>query len=543
MRKANSRNPEVIRGPGGPTRGYKIDLGSISVAEENIFYNYDDSEPSDITFTLSNRNKLILYFPEQESCYLIPDPAGRAISSAAMFRTQYDCPIKFVPILGPVEHRERLNEEETARRALLNYRASRNFRNIWHHMPEKFGDFQTALEQTWPGMKINAPEINNTFEKPILEMFCEENRRAREIFWAGFGFQVWCQMLTHVIQANESSIFLIDEPDIYLHSDLQRQLLSMLRSLESDVLLATHSTEMIVDAETDDIVVINKTKTNAKRIKNPSELGAVFEALGSNLNPILSQVAKTRRVLFVEGTDFQVISRFAKRIGMDRVASRADFAVIAMDGFDPKRAKAIKEGIEATLGTSVRTAIILDGDFRSEKEKESIQLECLAYSDVCQIHDCKEIENFLLIPSAIDRAIEKRIQDRLSRGGKSAPFVAVSEQLIAEFCQLKRAYILSQSQLMRKNFERQSGNKENETVINEAAINEFETAWQEPAGRMRLVPGKDAISFINAKLQAQFNVSVTATAIIDGMTLPEVPVTMKTLLDVLEGFSKLHADV
>ena len=29
--------------------------------------------------------------------------------------------------------------------------------------------------------------------------------------------------------------------------------------------------------------------------------------LGSNLNPILTQLAKTKRVLFVEGKDFQIL--------------------------------------------------------------------------------------------------------------------------------------------------------------------------------------------------------------------------------------------
>jgi predicted ATP-dependent endonuclease of OLD family len=68
MRKATSRKPEVIRGPQGRTHGYAIDLRTISIAEENIFYNYDDSEPATINFTLSNNNELLLYFPEQGSC-------------------------------------------------------------------------------------------------------------------------------------------------------------------------------------------------------------------------------------------------------------------------------------------------------------------------------------------------------------------------------------------------------------------------------------------------------------------------------------------
>jgi len=50
MRKARSRKPQVLRGPVGSTLGYKIDLDGISIAEENIYYNYDESEPAHVTF-------------------------------------------------------------------------------------------------------------------------------------------------------------------------------------------------------------------------------------------------------------------------------------------------------------------------------------------------------------------------------------------------------------------------------------------------------------------------------------------------------------
>jgi hypothetical protein len=51
---------------------------------------------------------------------------------------------------------------------------------------------------------------------------------------------------------------------------------------------------MISEAEADDIVLINKRRKSGKRISHPSELGDVFNTLGSNLNPILTQIAKTR---------------------------------------------------------------------------------------------------------------------------------------------------------------------------------------------------------------------------------------------------------
>ncbi|MBF0306291.1 MAG: ATP-binding protein, partial [Alphaproteobacteria bacterium] len=145
-----------------------------------------------------------------------------------------------VPILGPVEHNEALFGRDAARLALVDYGAARNFRNIWFHYPEQFEEFRTVLSQTWPGMDIERPTVDFSHDKARLTMFCPEERIPREIFWAGFGFQVWCQMLTYLIQSKDKALFLIDEPDIYLHSDLQRQLLVLLRNLGPDILIATH---------------------------------------------------------------------------------------------------------------------------------------------------------------------------------------------------------------------------------------------------------------------------------------------------------------
>jgi hypothetical protein len=321
------------------------------------FHNYDQSEVARVYFHLSNGNNLQLLFPEQGSCILLTETRGSPITTASQFKREFNCTIGFVPVLGPVEHIEQLHEREAARLALFNYRVARNFRNIWHHFPELFPEFREAIRSTWPGMDVKKPEVSTSYGKPRLHMFCPEERIDREIFWAGFGFQVWCQMLTHVIQSKSASIFLIDEPDIYLHSDLQRQLLGLLRNLGPDILIATHSTEMIVEAEMDEIALISKAKRSARRIRDPGQLEQVFAILGSNMNPILTQLAKTRRALFVEGKDFQILGKFARKLHSSSVANRANFAVIPIEGFSPERVRHLIAGIETTLGKRVSTGV------------------------------------------------------------------------------------------------------------------------------------------------------------------------------------------
>jgi energy-coupling factor transporter ATP-binding protein EcfA2 len=537
LRRASARKPTVVTGPSGKTHGYEVDLSTISVAEENIYYNYDDSQAASIKFHLSNKHALQLYFPERGTCNLLAETGGRPVMTPAVFRSHFNCPIGFVPILGPVEHHEPLYEREAARLALFNYKAARNFRNIWHHYPERFEEFRAALQHSWPGMDIEPPQVDMSYGRARLNMFCPEERIPRELFWAGFGFQVWCQMLTHLIQSRDASLFLIDEPDIYLHSELQRQLLSLLKNLGPDVLMATHSTEIIMEAEPDDIVLVNKQRRTARRIRDPSQLEDVFEALGSNTNPILTQLAKTRRAIFVEGKDFLVLSRIARRMGADAIANRRDFAVVPVQGFNPERIRSLKLGMETTLGTKIVAAAILDRDYRSKGECSEIIKECSVFCDYCVVHSRKEIENFLLAPDALDRAAASKVGDHGRRSGRQLGFKPCAEAVLRDFCDAKKSYVFSQTISERRRFERVNAPGRSEAEIAEQALNELEHEWQSLDGRLALIPGKEALSSLNQFLQGQYGVCLTSTAVIAAMRLDEVPHELEELMTTLKEFS------
>ncbi len=540
MRRANTRKPHLVAGPNGPTYGYSIDLRSASVSEENLFYNYNDSEPAMVVFKLSNQNRLVLFFPEHGACNLFAESSRWAVMSPADFRRHFNCPIGFVPILGPVDHVEYFHEKEAARLALFSYGAARNFRNIWYHYPEKFDLFRTSLSQTWPGMDIQLPEIVPPAyqRKPTLTMFCPEERIPREISWSGFGFQVWCQMLTHMIQSNNMALFMIDEPDIYLHSDLQRQLLGLLRDLGPDILIATHSTEIITEAEADDIILVDKKQKLARRIKSSSQLGEVFTILGSTLNPVLTQLAKTRRALFVEGGDFHLVGLFARKLKTQIVANRSEFAVVPVGGFNPERIRSLKEGMEAMLGGKILAAAILDGDFRGEEEKHRIITSLQKFCDYVTVHRRKEIENFLLVPSALDRAAERRLKDRNRRTGEKRQYSYIAESVLEEFCADARSGVLAQHIAFRKRHERALSSGLDEATVNQRVLEEFDASWGEMSSRLEVVPGKEALAQFNQQLQERYGVSITPTAIVEAVLTEEVPREMRELVSGLAIFAQ-----
>jgi len=222
LRRAKGKSPVIIGGPEGRRYGHWVSAESLPISIENVHSDYADADTT-ITFQFSNRNALTLFFPRDGTCALLADSHGVPLTSAGAFRKAFPFAVSIVPVLGPVEHRESLLAIETVQRDLMTHRASRHFRNYWHHFPEGFDEFAEVVRATWPGMDIQRPEVID-FRNSTLSMFCLESRITRELYWAGFGFQVWCQLLTHIGRGRDSNILVVDEPEIYLHADLQRQL-------------------------------------------------------------------------------------------------------------------------------------------------------------------------------------------------------------------------------------------------------------------------------------------------------------------------------
>jgi AAA15 family ATPase/GTPase len=539
IRKAKSKKPIHITAPGGfQVLGYEIDLKLVPVATENVFYNYDDSVPAIIRFRLSNNCHLQVFFPSRGVCFMHYDSLDTIINSPKEFKEKVGVEIGFVPILGPVEHQERLYQQEAARLALLTHRASRNFRNIWFHYSNDFDEFRYLVKSTWPGMDIEPPEVDYSSSNPIINMFCPEERIPREIFWAGFGFQVWCQMLTYIIKNRNSTLFLIDEPDIYLHSDLQRQLLSILKNLGPDIIIATHSTELISEAEINDILIINNKNKSATRIKDLSQLREIFHVLGSNLNPVLTQIAKTKRVLFVEGKDFLVFSKFARILGFEQIANRTDFAVVPIEGFNPTRLRAFKEGIEKTIGNKVVSAVIFDRDYRSEDEVKD-ELEDLNKGNFfAHIHKRKEVENFLLIPIAIEKAIKARIKQRNNRTNQKGDFEENIQDILISVSDDFKNRIHAQLQSHRIKYEKSKNPRNDESTIIESILNEFETKWSSLPERLNIIHGKDFLSSLNSFLQTKYKVSITNSHIISNFSKDVIPEELNNLMLQIENFRK-----
>lgn len=532
LRTMASRRAEPIRGPSGPRPGWRLAEDSLPVSAENVHTNYSERDTT-IEFRLSNGAEVVLYFPPEDGCYAYANIEHGNARLPQEIRKHVPITLTVVPILGPLEHKEKAVQPETVKANLATTRASRNFRSYWLYNSQHFDTFADLVSNTWPGMTVHRPEKQDD----SVFMFCDENRRARELFWSGFGFQIWLQLLTHIARSSDSTMIIVDEPELYLHPDVQRQLLAILRDAGADLLMATHSTEIMSEADPSEIVLVDKSKKNSERLRDVEGVQKALTAVGSIQNITLTRLARNRRVLFSEGeSDVRLLRRFARRLGYTGLASMSDLTPLDSGGFSSwARISAMTSAFEETLGVALHVAAIFDRDYWCDEQITEIKKELRSKLDFAYMHECKEVENYLLIPSALDRAIDEAIAERNERTGNHDSRSFSSQVVLNEIASELRIDIQSQFVSKRWAFFEGRVGLDHSTVTKEA-MKIFDTAWNTLEGRLRILPGKQVIARFRSRVAEAHSVNLTDHRLVNALHLDEIGADLRELLNGLDSF-------
>ncbi len=536
MRTARSRRATRVQAhTGNQTDGHIIPEPTVPIPMENVHSDYTD-EDRRIEFRFSNKNKLFLFFPASGGCILYWDVVGRPAVTPAAFRREFPIQVQVIPVLGPIEQEEQIVTDETVRRASGTLRASRHFRNYWYKNPNGFEQFRSLIEQTWSGMSIGRPELISSLDNPQLVMFCSENRMDRELYWAGLGFQVWCQLLTYVSRCGESDLLVVDEPEVYLHPDVQRQLLGILRDVRPDVVLATHSTEILGEADPSEILLVDKARRSAKRLRDAEGVQQALDVIGSIQNITLTELARNRKLLFVEGlNDYKIIRRFARNFALTDLASGNGITALESGGFSSwPRVKALAWGFRKTLGTELKVAAVYDRDYQCGEEIDELVSSLNTEIQLAHIHQRKEIENYLLVPVVLERVVMQLIAEKARRNGiDEVPQANVMDLLTFLTNEVKTD---CQGQYVSKYCEYHRSSGRDQATLTSEALSRFESEWATLDTRMILVPGKKILKAFRQRCQSEWGITPTDIRLIDGFQRDEIPQDLIKLLTALDAY-------
>ena len=535
LRRARARSASLVQVYTGKyVYGHNIPENTIPISLENVHSDYTESDSS-IEVRYARGNKIHLLFPADGDVTMYWETTGKLPSTSGAFKKAFPDVVQTIPVLGPVEQLESIVTDETVRRAAGTPVASRHFRNYWRKNPDGFRRFQQLVESTWPGMSIREPERPDVLDNR-LTMFVSENRIDRELYWSGLGFQIWCQLLTHISRCSESDILVVDEPEVYLHPEVQRQLLGILREVRPDIVLATHSVEILGEADPSEILLVDKSRQSASRLRDVEGVQHALDSIGSIQNLTLTELARNRRMLFVEGLyDYKIVRRFAKILGFAELAAGSGVTAVESGGFDSwSRIQALAWGFRNTLKAELGIAAVFDRDYRCEEELRELRERLEGEISFAHFHDRKEIENYLLSPEILDRALKKALEERTRRTGEpsrdgldiSDTLESITQELESE---CSGQYIGKYCTYLK------STGRDQATLATEA-VRIFNNKWSRMESRLGIVPGKKVLRAVRDRLRESHGITLTDWRIVDCYKREEVPEDLARLIRQLDEF-------
>ena len=517
--------------------GHNIPVNTIPISLENVHSDYADSDSS-IEVRYTRGNTLYLLFPADGGVTMYWETKTQKLpTTPSTFQKAFPDIVQTIPVLGPVEQHEPVVADDTVRRAAGTPVASRHFRNYWRKNPDGFEKFRCLVESTWPRMSIRKPERPDVLEDR-LTMFVSENRIDRELYWAGLGFQIWCQLLTHISRCSESDLLIVDEPEVYLHPEVQRQLLGILREVQPDIVLATHSVEIMGEADPSEILLVDKSRRSARRLRDVEGVQQAVDKIGSVQNLTLTELARNKRMLFVEGfSDYKIIRRFAGILGFPVLAAGRGVTPFESGGFDSwSRIQALAWGFKHTLKAELKIGVVFDRDYRCEEELTQLKTDLEMEVAFVHFHSRKEVENYLLSPAVLDRAAKKALRERERRTGESLPAdIDIVGTLESITNKLKSEYSGKYIGKYCKYFK--SSHKDQATLATEA-LDIFESRWSAIDSRMEIVAGKAVLRAVRERLQESHGITLTDWRIVDCYRVDEVPEDLVALLRQVEEFRR-----
>lgn len=539
VRYARARKPDGYRMDGANSwLAYDFDGGRFDLDEENLRYEFHNEADTRVQVAFEKGAQLTAFWPAEDldaddDSEVSGIPHYRLTLSTRGERTQPRGPgevkrmfpsLAVIPPLTPLDQRERLLEPGYVKANLSGRLSSRHFRNQLRLLDsQELGDswdsFMDFCSEWLPEVSLEQPALRYG-DPPELDIFYREGRTPKELAWAGDGYQVFLQLLLHLFRNRGADTLILDEPDLYLHADLQRRLLQVLDSIGPQVILATHSSELLVEASSDSIVWVDKSRKRAVSTPDLVRLGELSRQIGTRFNLRLAKALRSSLALFVEGQDMRILQELAGAVGAERLRRERDLALIPIEGFSNwRRLEGFGWLVDKLLEGSIKGFIILDRDYHSDADLEEATKALGQSSLRCHIWQRKELENYLIVPSAIARL----------SGADSSWVEGVLDEVLREMKQL----VLSRLQ----SYEIKAGRRlgEHDVSILERVAVEFEESWDDEAFRVARAPGKKVLETVNRRLQEQGHRPVSSRALAKSIRSHELSPEMINVLLEVEG--------
>lgn len=509
-----SIGPEIT----GPV--FKFSLDTLDIEGRGLHYNYRSNEPAVIRLRYTNNNQVLVALGEgidDVYCQLIVS-GGKKVNSRSQIKVNAFRGIFVMPPVGSLLAEETQRDKKYLQKHLNGYLSYRHIRNQMNDMPEEFSRFKELLTQSWStNLQVGELEYRAGERQNHFALTIRDGPFVSEMALVGSGLQAWIQTMWFLARVGSNSIIVLDEPDVYLHADLQKKLIKLLAAEGyHQIIVATHSLEMIADVAPSEVILVSKRSPRSKALSSSQQAQSVMESIGTNLNMQLSKVAAAGKIIFVEGKDHAILDQIAFKMGnnfYDKFSKIPHFSVGGMNNW-PKAAMASRAFYETSAG-KVEGVMFLDRDYKSDDV--FADLSTLAEKDFLRVHvwSSKEIENFFLDPNLI--------HSYLCRDGNNVKFEDVKGIFDTVVNELKAGLVVmiaDSIQASDRKIALPTAMKRAEAILDERVA--AGAAWHD------IIAGKKALSMISERCQAAWNIQISAMSLCRHMKLGDVTFELRS---------------
>jgi hypothetical protein len=507
-------------------RGVSPSIDHQDLDFRNVFHRYGDP-PAKITASFNTGITITIYIGGREKIHAVVKDAHRnVVVSKGQARNANLSKVGILPQIGPLSATESILVPEYVLQSLSSNLASIHFRNQVNLLfEEAFAEFKAISEQTWHGLAVQELRGQGGRHGKELELMVRNDDFVAEAAWMGHGLQMWLQTMWFLARCKDYETVILDEPDVYMHADLQRKLIRFLQRRHPQVIVATHSIEIMAEVEPENILVVDREKRQAQFTTDIPEVQTVVDQIGGIHNLQLARLWGSRRCLFVEGKDISLLRHFHNRLFPDSDPFDAipNVSVGGWSGWN--YAVGSSMSLRKAIGQSIRSYCIFDSDFHTPGQVAEREAEAVEKNLDLHIWKRKELENYLLAPHVIRRAIIKKLKQNAS--------VPTLEDLAQKLFQFAGEFGHQVSDALATELlsENRGGGL---GLANRSARDRMTSNWGTPEGRLSLVSGKLVISRLSQWLQTDFGVSISPAGLANEMRRNEVPSEIVAVLTAIE---------
>ncbi|VUT27514.1 MAG: hypothetical protein SYNGOMJ08_00060 [Candidatus Syntrophoarchaeum sp. GoM_oil] len=372
-----------------------------------------------------------------------------------------------------------------------------------------FDDLYEFIRDYIPNSNVRPPRLSEDNATKFVIEYAEDSD-IYDISSSGGGLRTLVSIAT-ILKLTKASCILLDEPDTHLHSKLQRDIAEILlehsESQNVQVVIATHSPDIIDSVPLDSLLFIDRLMSEAVPVDN---VGNALVSLGALTNSQAVAATGAKSIINIEGRgDKIVFPECAKKSGIE-FPGVPDARLIASGKKNLKELNHIRRGLLDFLKVGMKIVAIKDLDYDSiAQEMEGIKEERETGVLLLTLGK-KEIENYLLDADAITKVVIEQFE---KRGQNYEEYPSINNEVIIDMIiecleRYKNDISWKIRPLIRDELKNNNRGWDDST-LEEETDKKFEELWEKEEWRLSACPGKNVLKDIRTEIQEKWGVSVS----------------------------------